>query len=182
MKKTWDSEKIRSDVVSSMAIQFNIGDVAVYPGHGVGRVTAIETIEMLGMKQNFYVINMLETGCNVKIPKDNVHSVGLRPIISKDQAQEVITILKEKSVKVDKQTWNRRHREYMVKINTGSVFEIAEVLRDLFLMKEDKQTLSDGEKRMLEKARKRLLKELTLATSQEELFKEDEMREIFGVM
>ncbi len=181
MKKTWDSEKLRPEIPASVVVQFDVGDVAVYPGHGVGRVTAIETIEMLGMKQNFYVINMLETGCNVKIPKDNVRSVGLRPIISRDQAREVLTILKEKSVKLDRQTWNRRHREYMVKINTGSVFEIAEVLRDLFLMKVDKQSLSDGEKRMLEKARKRLLKELTLASSEAELFQEEELREIFGV-
>ncbi|MEN0059651.1 MAG: CarD family transcriptional regulator, partial [Bdellovibrio sp.] len=89
-------------------------------------------------------------------------------------------ILKEKDVKIDNQTWNRRYREYMEKIKTGSVFEIAEVLRDLFLLKADKE-LSFGERKMLDSARVLLLKELTLATSQEELFKEEEVKAIFGV-
>ena len=83
-------------------------------------------------------------------------------------------------VKIDNQTWNRRYREYMEKIKTGSVFEIAEVLRDLFLLKADKE-LSFGERKMLDSARSLLLKELTLATSQEELFMEEEVKAIFGV-
>lgn len=161
-------------------VTFNVGDNAVYPGHGVGRVTAIETKEILGNKQTFYSIQILETGMKIMIPKDNVDSVGLRPIISKDEANKVVEILKVKDVKIDTQTWNRRYREYMEKIKTGSVYEIAEVLRDLFLLKVDKE-LSFGERKMLDTARNLLLKELTLATSQDDLFKEDEVRSIFGV-
>jgi CarD family transcriptional regulator len=114
------------------------------------------------------------------IPKDNVNSVGLRPIISKNEAEKVIGILKVKDVKIDNQTWNRRYREYMEKIKTGSVFEIAEVLRDLFLLKVDKE-LSFGERKMLDTARNLLLKELSLATDEASLFKEDEVKAIFGV-
>ena len=161
-------------------VSFKVGDNAVYPGHGVGRVTAIETKEILGNKQTFYSIQILETGMKIMIPKDNVASVGLRPIISNDDANKVLEILKEKEVKIDNQTWNRRYREYMEKIKTGSVFEIAEVLRDLFLLKADKE-LSFGERKMLDSARSLLLKELTLATSQEELFKEEEVKAIFGI-
>lgn len=162
-----------------MVISFKVGDNAVYPGHGVGRVTAIETKEILGNKQTFYSIQILETGMKIMIPKDNVASVGLRPIISKDEANKVLEILKEKEVKIDNQTWNRRYREYMEKIKTGSVFEIAEVLRDLFLLKVDKE-LSFGERKMLDTARTLLLKELTLATSENELFGDLEVRQIFG--
>lgn len=158
---------------------FKVGDFAVYPGHGVGKVNAIDTKEILGNKQTFYSIQILETGMKIMIPRDNVASVGLRAIISKDEANRVLDILKVKEVKIDNQTWNRRYREYMEKIKTGSVFEIAEVLRDLFLLKVDKE-LSFGERKMLDTARTLLLKELTLATSENELFSDEEVRQIFG--
>lgn len=161
-------------------VVFNVGDNAVYPGYGVGKITAIETKEILGNKQTFYSILILETGMKIMVPRDNVITVGLRPIISKDEANKVIAILKVKEVKIDNQTWNRRYREYMEKIKTGSVYEIAEVLRDLFLLKADKE-LSFGERKMLDNARGLLLKELSLATSKDELFEEDEVRQIFGV-
>jgi len=163
-----------------MAPVFKVGDNAVYPGHGVGKVLAIEAKEMAGKRLEFYTIQILESGMKIMIPKDNVESVGLRPIISKQEAGEVIKILKETNVKIDNQTWNRRYREYMEKIKTGSVYEIAEVLRDLFLLKVDKE-LSFGERKMLDTARGLLLKELSLATSREELSKEDEVPAIFGL-
>lgn len=157
---------------------FKIGDNAVYPGYGVVKVVSIETKEMLGSKATFYNMQLVDTGLKIMIPTTNVK--GLRPIISKDEAAKVVGILKEKDVKIDNQTWNRRYREYMEKIKTGSVFEIAEVLRDLFLLKADKE-LSFGERKMLDSARTLLLKELTLATSQEEIFKEEEVKAIFGI-
>ncbi len=161
-------------------VTFNVGDNAVYPGHGVGKILSIETKEILGNKQTFYSIQIVETGMKIMIPKDNVASVGLRPIISKKEADHVLSILKEKDVKIDTQTWNRRYREYMEKIRTGSVFEIAEVLRDLFLLRVDKE-LSFGERTMLDKARNLLMKELILSTSEAELFQEEEVKAIFGI-
>jgi len=159
---------------------FNVGDNAVYPGHGVGIVRAIEAKEIFGKRHEFYSIQILENGMKIMIPKDNVMSVGLRPIISRDEAARVISILRETNVKIDNQTWNRRYREYMEKIKTGSVFEIAEVLRDLFLLKVDKE-LSFGERKMLDTARGLLLKELSLATSREELAGQEEVAAIFGL-
>ena len=159
---------------------FNVGDNAVYPGHGVGKVTAMETKEIFGNKQVFYTIQILDSGMKIMIPKNNVDSVGLRPIISKEEAGKVIQILKETNVKIDNQTWNRRYREYMEKIKTGSVYEIAEVLRDLFLLKVDKE-LSFGERKMLDTARNLLLKELSLATSKDDLEQQAEVRSIFGL-
>ncbi len=159
---------------------FKVGDNAVYPGHGVGKVTSIETKEIMGRKQVFYSIQILDSVMKIMIPMDNVDSVGLRPIISREEAGKVIGILKETNVKIDNQTWNRRYREYMEKIKTGSVYEIAEVLRDLFLLKVEKE-LSFGERKMLDTARSLLLKELSLATSREELSAEEEVRQIFGL-
>lgn len=160
--------------------KFEIGDHAVYPGYGVGSIVAIETKEIMGAKCDFYIVLIIETGMKVMIPKTNISSVGLRPIISKDQAAKVIDILKEKDVRIDNQTWNRRYREYMEKIKTGSVFEIAAVLRDLFLLKVDKE-LSFGERKMLDTARSLLMKELSLAVKKEDLEREEEVRAIFGI-
>lgn len=159
---------------------FKVGENAVYPGHGVGEVTAIETKEIFGDKHMFYTIRILETGMKIMVPKNNADQVGLRPIISREEAAKVIGILKEKDVKIDNQTWNRRYREYMEKIKTGSVYEIAEVLRDLYVLKVDKE-LSFGERKMLDTARNLLLSELSLATSKEELSEQSEVAAIFDL-
>ncbi|MCB0407095.1 MAG: CarD family transcriptional regulator, partial [Bdellovibrionales bacterium] len=133
-------------------VTFKVGDNAVYPGHGVGEVTAIETKEIMGSKHSFYSIKIIESGMKIMVPTNNAASVGLRPIISKKEASKVLDILTETNVKIDNQTWNRRYREYMEKIKTGSVYEIAEVLRDLFVLKVEKE-LSFGERKMLDTAR-----------------------------
>lgn len=161
--------------------QFKVGDHAVYPGYGVGRIDKIEVKEILGGKHEFYSVIILETGLKVMIPAANIKSVGLRPLINKEEAAKVIDILKDKNVKVDTQTWNRRYREYMEKINTGSFYEIAAVLRDLYVLKVDKE-LSFGEKKMLESAKNLLLKELNLAPEVKEVVNQDqEIKAIFGV-
>lgn len=161
--------------------QFKVGDHAVYPGHGVGRISSIEYKEILGTKHEFYSVQILETGMKIMIPAANIKSVGLRPLISKDEAQKVVDILKDKNVKIDTQTWNRRYRDYMEKIKTGSVYEIAEVLRDLYVLKVDKE-LSFGEKKMLDTAKNLLLKELNLAPDVNNVVNSDaEIKAIFGV-
>ncbi len=159
---------------------YSVGDNAVYAGHGVGKIVAIETTEMYGRKQTFYRIQILETGMKILVPTDNAESRGLRPIISSDEADKVLGIVREKKFKIDNQTWNRRYREYMEKIKTGSVFEIAEVFRDLYLLRGEKE-LSFGEKKMLDMARGLLLRELSLAKSEEELSKEDDIANIFDL-
>ena len=161
-------------------VDFKVGDHAVYPGHGVGEVTAIETNEIFGNTHMFYTLKILETGMKIMVPKNNAETVGLRPIISQKEAGTVLNILREKEVKIDNQTWNRRYREYMEKIKTGSVYEIAEVLRDLYLLKVDKE-LSFGERKMLDTARNLLLTELSLATGKDEFEKQDEVKAIFDL-
>ncbi len=145
-----------------MPTQFKPGDKAVYPAHGVGEVKAIETREISGNKQTFYILRILENGMTIMVPTQNVKSVGLREIIDEDQVDEVYEILGERDITIDNQTWNRRYREYMDKIKSGSVYEIAEVLRDLSLLKFEKE-LSFGERKMLDTARSLLVKELSIA-------------------
>lgn len=161
-------------------MEFKVGDNAVYPSHGVGQICAIETKSYGGVETTFYSIRILETGAKIMVPKHNAKASGLRPIITKEEADTVYGILKEKDIKIDNQTWNRRYREYMEKIKTGSVFEIAEVLRDLFLLKVDKE-LSFGERKLLDQARALLIKELSLSTDNEEASVETEIKQIFGL-
>lgn len=146
---------------------FKEGDKAVYPAHGVGEIRAIETREISGSKQTFYIMKILDNGMTIMVPTNNVKSVGLREIIDEDQVDEVYEILSERDIAVDNQTWNRRYREYMDKIKTGSVYEIAEVLRDLSLLKKQKE-LSFGERKLLDTARTLLVKELAIAQGMKE--------------
>jgi CarD family transcriptional regulator len=157
---------------------FKIGDKAVYPAHGVGEVTAIENREISGQSQTFYILRILDNGMKIMIPTNNVRQVGLREVIGKDKVDKVFRILREKDLSVDTTTWNRRYREYMEKIKTGSVFEVAEVLRDLYLLKSDKD-LSFCELKLLDTARSLLIKELAVAQNCDEEHVEAEFKKIF---
>ena len=162
----------------SLDLPFKVGDMAVYPAHGVGEVTGIESREISGSKQIFYVLQILDSGMKIMVPTGNVNAVGLREIISETEVKAVYSILKEKDVVFDNQTWNRRYREYMDKIKTGSVYEIAEVFRDLSLLKLDKE-LSFGERKMLDTAKNLLIKELAFAEEKEEEEIADDIELIF---
>ena len=134
---------------------FAQGDMAVYPAHGVGQIQAIETLSIAGKDQSFYVMRILKTDMTIRIPTSRTE--GLRRIISADEVERVWQILKERDVELNAQTWNRRYREYMDKIKTGSAFEVAEVLRDLFLLRAGKD-LSYGERKMMTTAMELLSK------------------------
>jgi CarD family transcriptional regulator len=158
-------------------MMFEIGDKAVYPGHGVGVIEKIENREISGSNKSFYVLKILDNGMTIMIPTDHVNMVGLRQIISEIQVPKVFEILREKDVSTYNQTWNRRYREYMEKINTGSIFEIAEVLRDLYVLKSEKE-LSFGERKILDTAKNLLVTEIAIAMSAQETEVVQELRTI----
>jgi len=158
---------------------FQIGDKAVYPGHGVGVIEAIESKQILGKEQIFYILRILDNGMTIMIPRDNSKAVGLREVIRKLEIPKVIQILKDRDVDIDTQTWNRRYREYMDKINTGSIYEIAEVLRDLHLLKAEKE-LSFGERKIMDMAKNLLVRELAIARDVKESDILREIKTIFG--
>lgn len=158
---------------------FTEGDMAVYPAHGVGRIQAIETQTVGGVDQLFYVMKILDNNMTIMIPTTNSDNVGLRAIISREEVDKVIEILKERDIKISSQTWNRRYRDYMEKIKTGSVYEVAVVLRDLFILRVDKE-LSYGERKMMETAKRLLVKELSLAQDLEEQEIEQQIEKLFN--
>ena len=152
---------------------FKIGDKAVYPAHGVGVIESIENKEISGTEHTFYMLRILDNDMTIMIPTKNTDTVGLREIISTKEIPKIYEILKDRTISIEGQAWNRRYREYMEKIKTGSVFEVAEVLRDLIRLKTDKD-LSFGERRILDVARNLLVKELSVAkNSPEESIKHD---------
>ncbi|NIS62119.1 MAG: CarD family transcriptional regulator [Proteobacteria bacterium] len=157
---------------------FDIGDKAVYPGHGVGVIEAIESKTISGREQLFFILRILDNGMTIMIPTGNVDIVGLRGVIPSLEIPRVFQILKEREISLDTQTWNRRYREYMDKINTGSIFSIAEVLRDLQVLKMEKD-LSFGERKILDTAENLLVKELAVARNVEESDVLMEIRKIF---
>ena len=157
---------------------FKVGDKAVYPGHGVAEVINIKKMELSGQELSVYELEILDNGMKVYIPTSNVKAVGMREIISEKEADDVFAILRKKEKVVESTTWNRRYREYMEKIKTGSVFEVAEVLRDLYLLKTDKD-LSFCELKLLDTARGLLIKELAVAKNCDEEEVENEFKKIF---
>ncbi|MBF0100133.1 MAG: CarD family transcriptional regulator [Desulfobacterales bacterium] len=160
--------KERCELQKQIGKTFYVGDLAVYPAHGVGRVESIESRKINGDTMTFYILKILENNMVIMIPTKNVESVGLRELISSDEIPKVFDILMEKrEISFDNQTWNRRYREYMDKIKTGSIYDVAEVFRDLYLLKLTKD-LSFGERKLLDTSQSLLIRELCIAKNVEE--------------
>lgn len=160
-------------------MDFKVGDKSVHPHHGVGEVTAIEAKEIAGQKKTFYILKIVDSGMKVMVATDAAARLGLRKVISRKEAQKVLEVLREKKIAVTSQPWNRRYREYIEMLNSGSPFEVAKVLRDLSLLKSDKE-LSFGERGLLDKAKSLLVTELAVARRCKEERVQDEIEQILS--
>ena len=148
-----------------MEIRLKVGDKAVYPGHGVGKITSIEDKDIMGNRLTFYSLEIIDSGTKIMIPKNRLNTIGIRPIASKKEAKEVMDILCDTNSKDEQKVlvgknWQKRYQSYMDKIKTGSIYEIAKVIRNLNQIKEGKE-LSYGEKKMMTKAKMILYSELS---------------------
>ncbi len=146
---------------------FNIGDRAVYPAQGVTEVLGIETLEISGQINQFYVLRCLDSDKKIRVPVAKANQVGMRSLVTKDGIDRVFEVLHANEMAVDEPNWNRRYRCYIDKIQTGSLEDVAQVLRDLHLTRADKQ-LSYGEKRVYEMAMQLLVQELSIAQGVED--------------
>jgi CarD family transcriptional regulator len=140
---------------------FNVGDKIVYPMHGAGVIESIEEREILGHKQNYYVMKMPVGDMKVMIPTLNVAGIGIREIIESREVDKVFEILQDQNVNVTN-NWNKRYRENMSKIKSGNIYEVADVVR-ILMIREREKGLSTGERKMLNSARQILISELVLA-------------------
>ncbi|MDB4942714.1 MAG: CarD-like transcriptional regulator [Labilithrix sp.] len=139
-----------------------VGDKAVHPSHGLAEVTAIEHREIGSMKGEFYILKIIDNGMRVMVPRASSSAAGIRPVMSKVDADKVLETMKAREVAVDLQPWSRRFRAYTEMIKSGSPHEVAKVLRDMYRLKFDKD-LSFGERRLLDQAKSLLMKELAAA-------------------
>lgn len=148
---------------------YNVGDRIVYPMHGAGIIESIEERVILGRKQNYYVLKMPLGDMKVMIPINSVGDIGIRQVIGTHDVDRVFAVLGEHNVNVNT-NWNKRYRENMVKIKSGDIFAVADVVRSLMLREKEKG-LSTGERKMLNSARQILVSELILAkdSSQNEI-------------
>ncbi len=151
---------------------FNVGDNIVYPMHGAGTINAIEEKEILGQKLQYYVINM-PGEVKVMVPTEKAEQMGVRNIIDKQGASDVLKILEKDETEMS-DNWNKRYRDNLEKMKTGDVYEVADVVRNLSFKQKERGTLSTGEKKMLDNAKLILVSELALA----ENASKDEMEEI----
>ena len=137
---------------------FKIGEIVVYPKHGVGEIVKLETMEIALIKTQFYVVKMEQAKLTIRVPLEKQEEVGLRKISSKKIIDEVFDILKLKP-KIRRIMWSRRAQEYDAKIFSGDPIKIGEVVRDLF-RKNSQPEQSYSERQMFQVALERLAREV----------------------
>ncbi len=171
-------EEIQEPTVEALRV-FEVGNLAVYPAHGVGRIESIESRDINGEKQDFYMMKVLENSMLIMIPTQNVNSVGLRDVIDENEIPKVYEVMtRTMDASTENQTWNRRYREFMDKLKTGSLYDVAEVYRDLSILRNSKD-LSFGERKLFDTAQTLLVKELSTARKTEEETILSEINSIF---
>jgi CarD family transcriptional regulator len=155
---------------------YNIGDRLVYPMHGAGVVEAIEEKDILDEKRYYYIMRMPVGDVKVMIPVNSTNDVGIRDVIDKEKADEVMDAFCAYKADVTS-NWNKRYRDNMEKIRSGDILDVAYVVKTLML-KEKMKGLSMGERKMLSSTRQILVSELIIAqgTTAEEL--EEKMLEV----
>lgn len=139
---------------------YKIGDKIVYPMHGAGEIVGLEDKEIFGKVNSYYVLDMPIGGMKVSLPVDAVETIGVRRIISKNEADELLDDFSKYEIE-ETTNWNKRYRENMEKIKSGSITSVAHVVKTL-MMRDLEKGLSTGERKMLSSAKQILLSELIL--------------------
>ena len=138
-KKITEIAAPKAAIKSSKSSEFKIGEYAVYPSHGIGKIIDIQKTTVLGSDFSCYLMHFEKEKLTIKVPIKNSEKIGLRPLVSKSQMDEVFSILRS-GIKKLKGMWSRRAQEYESKINSGNIILLAEVLRDLT------RDIEDGER------------------------------------
>jgi CarD family transcriptional regulator len=159
-------------------MEFQAGEKAVYPGHGVGVITDIQEFKIEDIVSEVYVLRILDNGLTISVPLQNASALGMRRVMSADQVRKAYETLKDWDVPPDKQTWNRRFRQYTAQLHTGDPIEVSKVLRDLSLLRK-KKPLSFGERKMYDKAHTLLVQEIAVTRDIDEDSIANEIAEIF---
>ncbi len=160
---------------------FKIDQLVVYPAQGVGQVESIESQEVNGTKNDFYVVRILSNDGTLMVPVNNASNVGLRAVCDPEYGLNVLNSMYDWSDfrGYAGQNWNRRYREYSDKLKSGDLADIAYVLKELILISQDKD-LSFGERRLLEHAMGLITMELAYSLGKNRQEIQSEIEEIFS--
>ena len=142
-------------------MSFNVGDRVVYPHHGAAVIERKEVREAFGESTEYLVLRMAHGDLTLSVPSGKAEEVGMRPPISQEEVEDLFQLLGKKDVR-EPSNWSRRFKNHQEKLKTGDVYQVGEVVRNLAL-REQSKGLSAGEKAMLEKARRILVSELSVA-------------------
>ncbi len=140
---------------------YEIGDKVVYPMHGVGLIKKIEEKDILGNKKLYYIMEMAHSKMTVMIPVDMSTKIGLRNLVNYTQISEALSILQDEATELE-EDWKVRYNTNHGKIKKGSIFDLAEVVRNLFMRNQIKE-LSNSEKKLFENAKKLMVDEIALS-------------------
>ena len=150
---------------------FSIGDKVVYPNHGVGIIEQISSRTIGNQVEKFYLLKIKASSLKVMVPFHNVESVGLRRVVRNGEVQKIIEFLSDGKCE-NAADWKDRFKENSDKMRTGSLLDVAIVLKGLLLLAQTK-SLSFREKKMLERTRYLLVSELAMSKNVEETVIED---------
>jgi len=151
---------------------FHVGDQIAHPMHGAGTIDSIVSRRMNGVNREYYELRLPAGDMRVMIPVDSLEEIGVRPIISAEEAESIWEMLPTLEVEMTS-NWNQRYRENMLRIKSGDLLAVASVVKGLF-MRDRQRSLSTGERKMLHNAKQILLSELVL--SQKISFRDGECR------
>jgi CarD family transcriptional regulator len=152
-------------------LAFQVGDKVVYPNHGVGVIEQISSRTIGANVQKFYLLKIKASSLKVEVPFNNVDAVGLRPVVKNGEVNKILSFLMDGKCD-NHQDWKYRFKENSDKMRTGSLLEVAIVLKSLLLLAKEKP-LSFREKKMLDRARYLLVTELAMVKNSEETEIED---------
>lgn len=140
---------------------FSIGDLLIYPTQGLAEVQGIETKKIGGASVDFYILRIVAKSLAIMVPTANEAKIGLRKIVGRDQLDQVWGILTQPS-ETHYSQWHHRYTDNFEKLKSGSIVSTAEVLRDLYLLKQ-KKNLAIKESRMMDNAMQLLITEIAAA-------------------
>ena len=155
--------------------EFQVGEKVVYPSHGVGEITEIESQTIADTKLEVYVISFPQDKMTLRVPVSRATVSGLRTLANKSSVNEVYNILNGKPKRGNKM-WSRRAQEYEAKINSGEIEAIAEVVRDLYKNVDNDRSYS--ERTIYESALNRLASEIAILENTEEAVATDKLIEL----
>jgi CarD family transcriptional regulator len=140
-------------------VTFQVGDKVIYPNHGLGIVERIEEKTILGTTCGFFHLRIVSNDTTVLVPVSNVEGVGLRKAISDEEVDRLFTLLSDGKID-NHQNWKGRFKDNSDKMRTGSIYDMADVLKSLTFLSKSK-SLSFREKRMLDRARALIISEVS---------------------